>query len=132
MINYYVNIKELWDLNFIVDEKIRSQIHGFWRRVYEAKTKMCKHKRGCIYNVVQGVLKSLALGYATKYAVNLLLSLIKPKSFIANMFSAKALFDASRFTLFVVLFNISYKIVLCTLRRLLKEDKLSSVIAGSK
>jgi hypothetical protein len=48
------------------------------------------------------------------------------------MFSAKALFDASRFTLFVVLFNISYKIVLCTLRRVMKDDKLSSVIAGSK
>lgn len=62
---------------------------------------MCKHKRGCIYNVVQGIAKSVLLGYATKYAVNILLSLMKPKKFFVNVLSAKALFDATRFALFI-------------------------------
>ena len=116
----------------LVDEKIKQEIQGFWRRVYENKTPMCKHQRGCIYNVVQGAIKSFCLGVGTKYLINLLLGLLRPKTLMANLFSLRSLLDAGRFTLFVVLFNISYKIVLCSLRRATKNEKLSSIVAGGK
>ena len=75
--------------------------------MYESKTSMCKHKRGCVYNVLQGVLKSAALGYGIKYAINVLFSLMKPKKFYANVFSAKAFVDSSRFALFMSKFKLN-------------------------
>lgn len=100
--------------------------------MYEAKTQMCKHDRGCIYNVVQGAIRSFGLGLGAKFALNLVLSLMRPKTILKNLFSIKSLLDTGRFSLFVVLFNISYKIMLCSLRRVTKSDKISSIIAGSK
>jgi hypothetical protein len=116
----------------LVNERIKIEFESFWRRVYEAKTNMCKHERGCISNVVQGAIRSFKLGLGAKFGLNLVMSLMRPKSFVSNMFSLKSLMDSGRFTLFVVLFNISYKIMLCSLRRATKNDKISSIIAGSK
>mmetsp|Transcript_19281 Transcript_19281/g.21596 ORF Transcript_19281/g.21596 Transcript_19281/m.21596 type:complete len:176 (+) Transcript_19281:25-552(+) len=112
------------------DETIKKEFEGFWRRVYESKTRSCKHKRGCIYNVLHGAMKSFGLGFGAKFSVNLLLGLLKPKTLLSNLFSLDSILDTSRFTLFVVLFNISYKIVLCTLRRWTKNEKISSILAA--
>lgn len=119
-------------VDFIVDEKIKQEIQGFWRRVYENKTPMCKHQRGCIYNVVQGMIKSAFLGLGAKFIINFLLGLLRPKTLVSNLFGFRNLLDTGRFTLFVVLFNISYKIALCSLRRATKNEKISSIVAGSK
>jgi len=93
---------------------------------------MCKHKRGCIYNVVQGIIKSIMLGYGIKYGINILLGLLKPSKLIENVLSVETLINSSRFAAFLVLFNSLYKIVLCTMRRFTKNDKISSIIAGGE
>ena len=80
--------------------------------------------------MVKSIPTNIALGYGTKYAINILLGLLAPKTLIANVFSAREFLNASRFALFLVLFNLSYKVILCSLRRLFKNEKLSSIIAA--
>lgn len=49
---------------------------------------------------------------------------------IKNLLSVKSWKDNFKFVLFIAAMNGVYKIVLCTLRRLFKTDKLAAPIAG--
>uniref|UniRef100_A0A7S3NTZ2 Uncharacterized protein n=1 Tax=Euplotes crassus TaxID=5936 RepID=A0A7S3NTZ2_EUPCR len=114
-----------------IEDTIKKESQTLLKRILNSRTKQCKHKGGCIDNVVKGAVKSFMLGFATKYSINLLAGLMRPKTLLNALFSAKSILDSGRFILFVIIFNISYKIVLCTLRRIIKNEKFNSIVAGT-
>lgn len=65
-----------------------------------------------------------------KLVANNIFYIGNPKKLLKNLTSAKSNKDNMMFALFLALVNSSYKLVLCYLRRVLKNDKLSAPIAG--
>jgi hypothetical protein len=94
------------------------------------KTSFCKHKYGCYENVIIGFYKLLVKSFAIKFLINNLLFLGNKKKFIQNIFSLSAFKDNARFAIFACLVVGVYKAMLCILRRIFKNEKLATSIAG--
>ena len=96
----------------------------------QGRSDLCKHKFGCYENIIRSALKSFLIGYLTKTLINSLSYILRPAKLVSFLLSAEAVKDCSQFSLFLALMIASYKAILCLLRRLLKDDKISSLIAG--
>lgn len=94
------------------------------------KTSLCKHDHSCIENTIAGFIKSFIYALGLKIFVNNITLIVTPKRLIQNLLSKKSWQDNFKFVMFVAAMNGTYKLVLCTLRRLLKSDKLAAPIAG--
>ena len=94
------------------------------------KTHLCRHKYGCYENVIFGFYKILMKTFAIKLVLNNFSLITNSKKLIANLFSLKSFKDNIQFALFVGLLTGIYKMALCILRRIFKDDKIATPIAG--
>ena len=92
---------------------------------------MCKHKfHSCSENVLQGFYNTFYTALPLKLAANNIFYIANPKKLVQNLTSIKSNKDNLMFAIFWAFMNSSYKLVLCFLRRILKNDKLVAPIAG--
>ena len=95
-----------------------------------SRTRLCKHKYGCYENVIIGFYETFVYSLAVKSVINNLSYLTNIKKLMRNLKSWKSNRDNLRFAFFLALMNALYKLVLCVLRRFLKNDKYCAPIAG--
>lgn len=65
-----------------------------------------------------------------KILANNFMYLSNPKKLLANLINPKSQKDNVKFALFLALMNATYKALLCTLRRFVKDDRFNSVVAS--
>lgn len=94
------------------------------------RTSRCKHKHSCYENVAYGFTSTLVYSLAIKVILNNLGYLANPRKLLRNLVSWKSQKDNLRFAFFLALMNGVYKLVLCLMRRLVKSDKIASLVAG--
>jgi hypothetical protein len=95
-----------------------------------SKTQMCKHKFGCYENVLRGWYRTFLIGFAIKSILLNLPKIMNPVKFLQNIFNIKKSLDSVRFALFLSCMNAVYKLVLCLMRRICKDDRKNSSVAG--
>ena len=95
-----------------------------------SKTSLCKHDRSCIENTIAGFIRSFIYALGFKIFINNITLIVTPKRLIKNLLSKASWKDNFKFVMFIAAMNATYKLVLCTLRRVFKSDKLSAPIAG--
>jgi len=91
---------------------------------------MCKHSHSCVENVITSFLSIFRGSLMLKLAVNNLAALFSPAKLVRQLTSWKSNKDCLMFALFASLMNVVYKIVICTLRRINKDDRINAPIAG--
>ena len=94
------------------------------------KTSQCKHKFGCYENVIFGFYKMLIKSFAIKVLINNIFYIGNRKKLVQNLFSLKSFKDNARFAIFAALVVGVYKAMLCILRRVFKNEKLATSLAG--
>ena len=94
------------------------------------KTHLCKHNYGCYENVILGFYKILVKTFAIKLVLNNIGYIANSKKLVANLMSLKSFKDNIRFALFVGLLSGIYKAALCVLRRIFKDDRIATAMAG--
>ena len=107
---------------------IVSQLPGFML----SKTTMCKHNKysSCSENVLRSFSRTFLNMLSIKLVANNIFYFAKPKKLLQNLMKWSSFKDNITFALFLAMMNATYKMVLCFLRRYLKDDKLSAPIAG--
>lgn len=65
-----------------------------------------------------------------KMAANNITKITSPQKLLKNLLNSNSWKDDFKFATFLALMNASYKLVLCLLRRKIKNDKINSVIAA--
>ena len=97
-----------------------------------SRTSRCKHdiNVSCAENVVMSFYNTFVTVFSLKLLANNITYLGKWKKLIQNLTSYKSNRDNMMFTLFMALMNSSYKLILCFLRRFIKNDKVIAPIAG--
>ena len=95
-----------------------------------SRTKLWKHKNGCLKNSLKGFLKNFYIGFGLNGAKILLFGFLRQKNLLRKL-NLTNLISWIRLGAFLGIWNSSYKIILCLCRRYFKDDKISSVIAGS-
>jgi len=91
---------------------------------------MCKHKHCCVENCISGFSKTFLNMLSIKLIVNNIFYITKFKKLLKNLVSYSSFMDNTRFALFCALMSVTYKAILCFLRRHLKDDNKSAIIAG--
>ena len=94
------------------------------------KTEVCVHKFGCAENALRGWYKAFLQAFLLKSVQVLLPSLLSPKKFLRNLIDIKKNGDSIRFGLFAACMNMIYKAVLCSMRRVSKDEGKNAAIAG--
>ena len=94
------------------------------------RTRLCKHKYGCYENVIIGFYDTFVYSLAVKLVVNNISYLTNIKKLRKNLMSWKSNGDNLRFAFFLALMNAVYKLVLCIMRRFVKNDKYCAPVAG--
>lgn len=87
------------------------------------KTQYCKHKDSCVRSICTDTPKIALVTYLIKVGLSTLFSIkkiMKKPSYLLKIFTGK---DAIRFGLFVGSFVGLFRTLMCTLRRLVDEDK---------
>jgi hypothetical protein len=97
-----------------------------------SRTDRCKHALNisCSENVIHSFYKMFITVFSMKLIANNITYLGKWKKLFQNLTSYKSNRDNVMFTLFLALMNSAYKLILCTLRRYIKSDKVIAPIAG--
>lgn len=94
------------------------------------RTNRCKHKHSCYENVAFGFSKTLLYSFAIKYILSNLSYIFNLRKLLKNLTNLKANADNIRWAFFIALTNAVYKLVICLMRRLIKSEKLASIVAG--
>lgn len=97
-----------------------------------SRTNRCKHpvNVSCSENVFMSFYNTFVTIFSLKLIANNIYYLGKWKQLVKNLTSYKSNRDNVMFTLFLALMNSSYKLILCFLRRYVKNDKIIAPIAG--
>lgn len=94
------------------------------------RTCLCKHKFGCYENVMFGFYHTFVTSLAVKFLINNIGHIFSLKRLLKNITSLKSNKDNFRFAFFLAIMNATYKLFLCILRRIVKNDKICAPIAG--
>ena len=94
------------------------------------KSDLCKHKNSCVENTLKGISRGLLIGSGIKLGINLLKALAKLKL----LKNPSVIFKFGKSDLMFVLFLSgmigAQNSVLCALRRLTNNEKISSFFSG--
>lgn len=97
-----------------------------------SRTEMCQHKSNisCSENVLHSFFITFINMLSIKLVANNVFYLGNLKKLIKNLTNYKSNKDNLMFALFLALINCTYKYILCTMRRFVKNDKINALIAG--
>ncbi len=95
-----------------------------------SKTPACNHQLGCLTHAVKKFTKILGIGYGIKYGFAFLFFLVNPSKGWKKFSSGAQFVDSSRFAWFLACLNTAYKGSLCGMRRVSKNEKVNSIVAG--
>ena len=97
-----------------------------------SRTNRCRHaiNVSCAENTIVGFYDTFVTIFSLKLIANNMMYFGNIKKLIKNLTSYKSNKDNVMFALFLALMNSSYKLVLCFLRRFIKNDKIIAPIAG--
>ena len=98
--------------------------------VLDDKTDLWKHQNSCHRNALDGFTQNFKRGFKFKYILVILFGLFRPRTLLKELLKFKNFKECFKFGLFLGGLVGSYKLILWTLRRILKSDRFSSLISG--
>jgi hypothetical protein len=101
-------------------------------REFLTRTEMCKHtvRYSCLANSLDGFKTTFFNMLVIKQFVNNIFYIGNVKKLIKNLLNTKSQMDNFKFALCFALINATYKLVLCMMRRKVKDDKINSFVAA--
>ncbi|CAD8111167.1 unnamed protein product [Paramecium primaurelia] len=100
----------------------------------QVKTSFCQHEHGCLYNVLEGLVRSFGIAYTMKALFGLISALLsKNKKISKGNLILEAFFgiDTLKFASFPTVYSLIQKTIICGCRHITQQDlKIMSFVSG--
>lgn len=99
-------------------------------KLLHSKNKTCKHEKGCGYECLLVLFKSLSFGYLAQIIHVLILRLKSRTKF--NVHSLKILSKPKNIPIFMSILNFTLKFCYCLMKKMEVNEKIGQLFSGCK